>query len=88
MVMTTHHPHHQTVMELVGAQCLADLNISSLPEALGLAQIQLHSLASELSLSAGQQDAERLMQSLVSLAAVAVEAAAGLVLPTIEKEDA
>lgn len=74
-------------MELVGAQSRAHRDLKSLPEALGLAQIQLHGLAAELSLPAGQQDAEKLMQSLVSLGAVCVVAAAALVLPNLDEDN-
>jgi hypothetical protein len=78
----------ETVFDLVGAQCRADRQPHSLPEALGLAQIQLQALAAELGLASDEQDAEVIMQQLVSLAAVVVEAAAIHVLPALEKEDA
>lgn len=79
---------HDTAFDLVSAQCEANQEPCSLPEALGLAQLQLHALGAELSLPADEQDAERLLQQLVSLGAVAVAAASCHVLPVLEKEDA
>jgi hypothetical protein len=78
---------HETVFDLVGAQCDADPQSRSLPEALGLGHIHLQGLAAELALSPDEQDAERLMQQLVTLAAVAVDAASRHVLPALDKED-
>jgi len=79
---------HETVFDLVGAQCDAGPHSRSLPEALGLGHIHLQGLAAELALPADDQDAERLMQQLVTLAAVAIDAASHHVLPVLEEEDA
>lgn len=79
---------HDTAFDLVSAQCETDREPCSLPEALGLAQMQLHALAAELSLPTDEQDAESLLQQLVTLGAVAVAAASRHVLPVLEKEDA
>lgn len=79
---------HETALDLVAAECGAGAKIHSLPEALGLAQIQLQALASELARPGDEQDAEVIMQQLVSMAAVAITAAAVHVLPAIEKEGA
>lgn len=79
---------HETVLDLIAAECGAGSKVHSLPEALGLAQIALQALAAELALAADEQDAELLMQHLVTLAAVSAQAAATLVLPVLEKEGA
>ena len=79
---------HETVFDLIAAQCRSERESRSLVEALGLAQIQIQALAAELGLPSDQQDAEAIMQQLVSLAAVAIDAAAVHVLPAIDKEGA
>lgn len=80
--------YHETVYDLISTQCHAGRRTTSLAETLGLAQIQIHAFAAELALPAEEQDAERLLQQLVSLGAVAVDAAALQVLPALEKEGA
>lgn len=79
---------HDTVLDLVAAQCGTGPHTTSLPEALGCGFVHLQVLAAELAHSADEQDAEVLMQQLVGLAAVAADAAARHVLPAIEKEGA
>lgn len=79
---------HDTVFDLISSQLEADREPCSLPEALGLVQLQLHTLTAELALPADEQDAERLLQQFVTLGAVAVAAASRHVLPVLEKEEA
>jgi hypothetical protein len=58
------------------------------PRGVGVGSDSIQALAAELGLPSDRQDAEAIMQQLVSLAAVAIDAAAVHVLPAIEKEDA
>lgn len=76
---------HETILDLVGTACSSNSRTKSLPEFVGLAAIQLQSLTVELAQPAEEQDAEALMQALVALASLAVDAAARHVLPCIEE---
>lgn len=57
----------------------------SLAETLGLIHIHVRQLESQLAEPEEEQDAEKLLQELVALAAVAVGAASAHVLPAIER---
>lgn len=78
---------HETIMDLVGTACLSNSRTKSLPEALGIGVIQIHSIGAELARPGDEQDAEALMQALVALAAVAIDAAARHVLPCLESDN-
>jgi len=84
--MAHHTNHTRTILQLVAEQSEETRVPHSLPEGLGLLRLSLHRLEAELALPGEEQDAEILLEHLVSLAAVAVTVGDALVLPEIPKE--
>lgn len=67
---------------------MPDTAQESIEGALGHLQIQIQTLCAELAQKSGDQSAERLLQCLVSISAIALSAAASHVIPELEKEEA
>ena len=68
---------HAETIESFGA-------VSSIEEALGRMQIELHRLISELALPEPEQNSENLLESLVALALASTRAAEDIVLPELK----
>ena len=79
-----------TTLQIVSDQAddLPDTAQESIEAALGHLQIQTNALCAELAQKSGDQSAERLLQCLVSISAIALSAAASHVIPELEKEEA
>ena len=76
------------ISELVAEELEEGVVPRSLTEGLGSIYLHLTRLEAELARSEGEQDAERLLQELVGLAAMAMASATAHVLPSMGKEAA
>ncbi len=76
------------IFELVAEELEEGMAPHSLSEGLGKIHLHLTRLEGEMAKTEAEQDADRLLQELVGLAAIAMASASAHVLPSIGKEAA